>query len=134
VELNIKPDAYAVFQQTGVQLRTEIGVPKGQYWLRTGVYDQGSHKVGTMEIALSSVVPMPASDPFEADVRSRLLCRCSLLFPAQPLVPLRASKKSGATPPTRPVEKVTVEQLENTLAAAHEKKDQEIAKRLGGWN
>jgi len=25
-----------------------------------------------------------------------------------------------------------VEQLENTLAAAHEKKDQEIAKRLGG--
>jgi len=44
VELNIKPDAYAVFQQTGVQLRTEIGVPKGQYWLRTGVYDQDRTK------------------------------------------------------------------------------------------
>ena len=132
VELNIKPDAYAVFQQTGVQLRTEIGVPKGQYWLRTGVYDQGSHKVGTMEVALSSVVPMPASDPFEADVPKQASVPVQPSVPAQPLVPLRASKKSGATPPTRPVEKVTVEQLENTLAAAHEKKDQEIAKRLGG--
>ncbi|MGD0628697.1 MAG: VWA domain-containing protein [Terracidiphilus sp.] len=120
VELNIKPDAYAVFQQTGVQMHAEIGVPKGQYWLRTGVYDQGSHKVGTMEVALSSVVPLPAADPMEADV------------PRQPSVPLQPSKKGGATPPTRSTEKVTVEQLEQTLAAAHGKKDQDLAKRLGG--
>jgi hypothetical protein len=39
-------------------MHAEIEVPKGQYWLRTGVYDQGSHKVGTMEIALGSVVPL----------------------------------------------------------------------------
>ncbi len=58
VTLNIKHDVYATFQQTGVQLHAEIAVPKGQYWLRTGVYDQGSHKVGTMEVALSSVVPL----------------------------------------------------------------------------
>ena len=61
VNLNIKPDVYTVFQQTGVQLHAEIAMPKGQYWLRTGVYDQGSHKVGTMEVALSSVVPLQAS-------------------------------------------------------------------------
>ena len=61
VALNIKPDVYAVYQQTGVQVHAEIGVPKGQYWLRTGVYDRGSHKVGTMEVALSSVVPPVAS-------------------------------------------------------------------------
>jgi VWFA-related protein len=61
VALNIKPDVYTIFQQTGVQLHAEIGVPKGQYWLRTGVYDQGSRKVGTMEVALSSVVPLQAS-------------------------------------------------------------------------
>ena len=61
VALNIKPDAYAAFQQTGVQMHAEIAVPKGQYWLRTGVYDQGSRKVGTMEVALSSVVPLVAS-------------------------------------------------------------------------
>ncbi len=45
------------FEQKGVQMQTEIGMPKGQYWLRTGVYDRGSRKVGTMEVALSSVVP-----------------------------------------------------------------------------
>jgi hypothetical protein len=58
--LNIKPDVYAVYQQTGIQLHAEIAVPKGQYWLRTGVYDQESRKVGTMEVALSSVVPLVA--------------------------------------------------------------------------
>jgi hypothetical protein len=56
VALNIKPDVYAVFQQTGVQLHAEIQVPKGQYWLRTGVYDQASHKVGTLEVPLAAVV------------------------------------------------------------------------------
>jgi len=56
VALNIKPDVYAIFQQTGVQLHAEIRVPKGQYWLRTGVYDQASHKVGTMEVPLAAVV------------------------------------------------------------------------------
>ena len=50
-----------VFQNTGVQLHSELAVPKGNYWLRTGVYDQGSRKVGTMEIALSSVVPLQVS-------------------------------------------------------------------------
>jgi VWFA-related protein len=61
VALNIKPDVYTVFQQTGLQMHAEIEVPKGQYWLRTGVYDQGSRKVGTMEVALSSVAPLQAS-------------------------------------------------------------------------
>jgi len=126
VELNIKSDAYAIFQQKGVQMHAEIGVPKGQYWLRTGVYDQGSHKVGTMEVALSSVVPMAAADPFTADVSRQSL------VPLQSPVPLKAAKKNGAIPPARAVEKVAVEQLEQTLAALHGKKDQDAAKRLGG--
>lgn len=59
VALNIKPDAYAVFGKSGVQIHEEIEVPgKGQFWLRTGVFDQASHKVGTMEIPLSSVKPL----------------------------------------------------------------------------
>jgi len=115
VALNVKPDAYAVYQQKGVQLHTEIEVPKGQYWLRTGVYDQGSRKVGTMEIALDSVVPLPASIPLA-------------------LVPLPASTKDAAILPARPADKVTVEQLEHTLAAVNGKKDQDVAKRLGGMD
>jgi hypothetical protein len=38
-----------------VQMHGEVQVPKGQYWLRTGVYDEASRKVGTMELPISSV-------------------------------------------------------------------------------
>jgi hypothetical protein len=62
VNLNIKPDVYALFRKTGVQMHGEIQVPKGQYWLRTGVYDEGSRKVGTMEVPLSSVKESVASN------------------------------------------------------------------------
>lgn len=59
VSLNIKPDTYELFGRTGVQIHEEIEVPaKGQFWLRAGVFGQSSHKVGTMEIPLSSVKPL----------------------------------------------------------------------------
>jgi VWFA-related protein len=58
VVLNIKPDVWAVYQRTGLQMHAEIAVPKGNYWLRTGVYDRNSRKVGTMEIPLSAVKPV----------------------------------------------------------------------------
>jgi hypothetical protein len=45
VDLHIKPEAWAVYQNSGVQLHANIAVPKGNYWLRTGVYDQQSRKV-----------------------------------------------------------------------------------------
>jgi VWFA-related protein len=56
VALSIKPNVYEIFKKTGVQLHDSIEVPDGQYWLRTGIYDQASHKVGTMEVPLSSVM------------------------------------------------------------------------------
>jgi len=59
VALSIKPDAYAAFQQTGLQLHAEVDVPaKGQYWLRTGIFDASARKVGTMEVPLSEVRAM----------------------------------------------------------------------------
>jgi hypothetical protein len=60
--LSIKPDVYAIFQNTGVQLHAEIGVPKGNLWLRTGVYDQASQKVGTLEVPLSAVKSVETAD------------------------------------------------------------------------
>ena len=42
-------------------MHSEISVPKGQFWLRTGVYDERSRKVGTMEVPLSSVKESIAS-------------------------------------------------------------------------
>jgi len=114
VALNIKPDVYAIYQQSGLPMHTEFEVPKGQYWLRTGVYDQGSRKVGTMEIALDSVVPLAAEVPLNA-------------FAA-----MGVPSNGAPILPPRPSEKVTVEQLENKLAALHGKKDQDLAKRLAG--
>jgi VWFA-related protein len=59
VDLNFPADAYAAIQKAGVQLHAQLTVPaKGNYWLRTGIFDRSSRKVGTMEIPLSSVVPL----------------------------------------------------------------------------
>ncbi|WP_058186613.1 VWA domain-containing protein [Terracidiphilus gabretensis] len=59
VDLNFPPDAWAAIQNSGVQLHAQLFVPaKGHYWLRTGILDRSSHKVGTMEIPLSAVVPL----------------------------------------------------------------------------
>ncbi|MGA8742556.1 MAG: VWA domain-containing protein [Terracidiphilus sp.] len=58
VPLNIKPDAYAIFQNTGMQLHAQLALPKGNFWLRTGIYDRASRKVGTMEIPLAAVKPL----------------------------------------------------------------------------
>jgi hypothetical protein len=55
VQLDVKPDVWAIYQNAGVQLRADIVVPDGNYWLRTGIYDQQSRKVGTMEVALAGV-------------------------------------------------------------------------------
>ncbi|MFP5234905.1 MAG: VWA domain-containing protein [Acidobacteriota bacterium] len=59
--LVLKPDVYAAFQNTGLQLHDEIATPKGNYWLRTGIYDQNSRKVGTLEVPLAAVKPIEAS-------------------------------------------------------------------------
>lgn len=61
VALAVKPDAYAAFQQDGIQLHAEIDVPKGQYFLRTGVLDAATNRTGTMEIPLGAVKNMPAN-------------------------------------------------------------------------
>ncbi|MGA2249259.1 VWA domain-containing protein [Terracidiphilus sp.] len=59
VDLNFSPDAWAAVQNSGVQLHARLLVPvKGNYWLRTGIFDRTSRKVGTMEIPLSTVVPL----------------------------------------------------------------------------
>jgi VWFA-related protein len=61
INLDVKPDVYALFQNYGVQFNADIQVPKGQFWLRAGVYDQGSQSVGTMEIPISSITSTDTS-------------------------------------------------------------------------
>jgi len=61
--------------------------------------------VGTMEVALSSVVPIPTTGPTEADVPKQS---------SPPLQPRFRCRLRGrvAQLTVRPVERVTVEQLE----------------------
>jgi len=58
VQLNFKPEQYEAVKQVGVQLHALLAVPKGNYWLRTGIFDRASHRVGTMEIPLAAVKPV----------------------------------------------------------------------------
>ena len=51
-DLALRPDRYAMFAQSGLQLHQEIDVPKGNILLRTGVYDAHSGKAGTLEVQL----------------------------------------------------------------------------------
>ena len=46
----LKLDSEAV-----VKIHAKLSVPKGNYWLRTGIYDPGSNHVGSLEIPLSQV-------------------------------------------------------------------------------
>ncbi len=53
--LSIKPDAYAEMLKFGLQTHQEIDVTEGDFFLRTGIHDSGSGKVGTLGIPLTQV-------------------------------------------------------------------------------
>ena len=56
MELTLPPERYAVAQAKGVSFSLEIDVPAPAVHLRSGVYDQGSSKAGTLEIPVAAVV------------------------------------------------------------------------------
>lgn len=58
VTLEMDEEKYAEFAKEGVKVHSEIDAPKGEYWLRTGVYDRTSHHIGTLEIPLGAIVAM----------------------------------------------------------------------------
>jgi VWFA-related protein len=51
----IPPDRYAQVQANGVAFNLEIDAPANGTYLRSGLYDLGSNKAGTMEIPLAAV-------------------------------------------------------------------------------
>jgi VWFA-related protein len=56
ITMNLQPADYARYQQIGLQFEESIRLPKTRLWLRTGVYDPASARVGTLEIPMSDVV------------------------------------------------------------------------------
>ncbi len=71
-EMSVTPQLYAAFLGVGVQLHEDIDVPKGAIYLRTGVYDPASKKVGSLEIPLSEVkaAAMPGGSETPADAHA----------------------------------------------------------------
>ena len=56
IELSFAPDRYAVVQAKGVSFGLEIDLPVTVLYVRSGIYDQGSSKAGTLEIPLGALV------------------------------------------------------------------------------
>jgi VWFA-related protein len=55
IRTSLKPELYTSVQKTGAQFHQEIDVPKGEFYLRTGIYDTESDTSGTLEIALGKL-------------------------------------------------------------------------------
>lgn len=52
--IQLRPDAYKNAEQVGLQLQSEIDVPEGDTFLRTGVFDLESNMAGTIEVPLNN--------------------------------------------------------------------------------
>jgi VWFA-related protein len=56
IKVDLPPDRYAAVQARGLSFSLDIDVPAADLYLRSGVYDQGSSKAGTLEIPLAAVM------------------------------------------------------------------------------
>ena len=54
-EVRIPEKDYANVQKQGLQIHKEIDVPKGNAYLRTGIYDLKSGNAGTLGVPLTTV-------------------------------------------------------------------------------
>jgi VWFA-related protein len=59
-EIQLQPKVYAGLLQVGLQIHKEIDVPKGDAYLRTGIYDLGSNTAGTLGVPLREA-PTPTA-------------------------------------------------------------------------
>jgi VWFA-related protein len=60
IELSYSPERYVALRQSGIPFHLEMDVPKGDVYLRTGVYEESTRTAGTLEIPLKDVVlPSP---------------------------------------------------------------------------
>jgi VWFA-related protein len=61
LQLTLAPDRYAAVQASGLSFSLEIDLPAADVYLRSGVYDQGSSKAGTLEIPLAALTAQAAA-------------------------------------------------------------------------
>ena len=56
-DIELEPNVYEEAKKIGLQLRQEIDVPQQGFYLRTGIYDGGSARAGTLRIPLATSTP-----------------------------------------------------------------------------
>jgi VWFA-related protein len=76
IELVIKPDQWDRAASEGVSFHQEIDAPAGDVYLRTGVYDSSSNKMGTLEIPLSAV-PLAQNPVCSLQPNEKAACYCA---------------------------------------------------------
>lgn len=57
IELDYSPERFAAIKESGIPLHLEIDAPKGDVYLRAGIYEASSNSAGTIEIPLNNVIP-----------------------------------------------------------------------------
>jgi len=55
IGLKIRPEQNAMAQTSGIPLHFDIDAPRGDVYLRSGIYDLNSSRAGTLEIPLTSI-------------------------------------------------------------------------------
>lgn|GEM_PF-3646635 len=55
--ITLELEVYAEMKTSGLKMIAKFDAASGQYWVRTGVFDEGGAKVGTVEIPLAGVKP-----------------------------------------------------------------------------
>lgn len=55
-QVAVPPDRYAEVQKLGFPVNLEIDLPASDIYLRSGVYDAGLNKAGTLEVPLTAIV------------------------------------------------------------------------------
>ncbi len=59
VEYNLTPTTYAALQQKGLQYTQYLDIPAGTAYLRTGIFDPDTGKIGTDEVTLAPAAAHP---------------------------------------------------------------------------
>jgi VWFA-related protein len=97
----LSASAYANVQVHGMAFHQEISVPvKGQYYLRTGIHDLNTDKVGAVEVPVAAVAKLqplksPPPDPAAATAPAQV-------FPTVPASVVPAAAPADAAPAAAP--------------------------------
>jgi hypothetical protein len=61
VKLDMKTEALADYLRTGLKYEQVLDLPATPVFLKIGIYDPASGKIGTMEIPLQPKAPLPSA-------------------------------------------------------------------------